>query len=83
MNIKIIIVVLAFIGLIMAAIGIDFYNKCKKDKKLSAASRNFLILLLVVFILLIVGTVIWWQAPVLSYALAHRADKLATQIWKV
>jgi len=55
----IIIVVLAFIGLIMASIGIDFYNKCKKDEKLSANSRNFLVLLLVVFILIIVGTIGW------------------------
>ena len=55
----IIIVVLAFIGLIMASIGIDFYNKCKKDEKLSAHSRNFLVLLLVVFILIIVGTIGW------------------------
>ena len=43
----------------MASIGIDFYNKCKKDEKLSANSRNFLVLLLVVFILIIVGTIGW------------------------
>ena len=55
----VVIVVLALIGLIMASIGIDFYNKCKKDEKLSANSRNFLVLLLVVFILIIVGTIGW------------------------
>ena len=62
----VVIVVLALIGLIMASIGIDFYNKCEKDEKLSANSRNFLILLLVVFILIIVGTIGW--------ALTQRSD---------
>ena len=53
----IIISLFAFIGLVMASIGIDFYNKCDKNKKLSKNSRNFLVVLLIVFIILIIGLI--------------------------
>ena len=53
-KIFILLIINAFIGLVIASIGIDFYNKCKKNEKLSVYSRNFLVLLLVVFILILV-----------------------------
>ena len=44
------------IGIAMASIGINFYNKCKKTThKLSKGNKTFLIWMLVVFILIIVA----------------------------
>ena len=46
--------IIGVIGIAMSAIGIDFYNKHKKRKKLSKNNRNFLYILLGLFCALIV-----------------------------
>ena len=44
------------VGIVMASIGINFYNKCKTNKELSRSAKNLLVGLLVGFIFLVVGT---------------------------
>ena len=51
----IIVAIVGILGIIMASIGINFYNKCKRKEALPKANMTILIILLVAFILLIVG----------------------------
>ena len=50
-------VIVGIVGIVMASIGINFYNKCKNGTPLPKSNRDLLIFLLVGFILLIVGTI--------------------------
>ena len=52
---SILFVIVGIVGIVMASIGINFYNKCKKGSDLPSTNKNILIFLLVGFILLIVG----------------------------
>ena len=52
---SILFIIVAIIGIVMASIGINFYNKCKRKEALPKANMTILIILLVAFILLIVG----------------------------
>ena len=52
---SILFVIVGIVGIVMASIGINFYNKFQRESDLSEANKNILIILLTVFILLIVG----------------------------
>jgi len=55
---SILFVIVGIVGIVMASIGINFYNKCKNGTELADSSKNFLIILLVGFSLLIIGVVV-------------------------
>jgi len=52
---SILFVIVGIVGIVMASIGINFYNKCKRGSELPKGNMTLLIWLLVAFILLIVG----------------------------
>jgi uncharacterized membrane protein len=66
---SILFVIMGIIGIIMASIGINFFNKCKNGTELPKANKHILIALLVGFILLI--TVIGAMAAVQVMAAAQ------------
>jgi len=52
---SILFVIVGIVGIAMASIGINFYNKCQRGRKLPKTNMTILIVLLIAFILLIVG----------------------------
>ena len=48
-------VIVGIVGIVMASIGINFYNRCKSGSELPQGNMTLLIILLIAFILLIVG----------------------------
>ncbi len=53
---NILLVIIGIIGIAMALMGIDFYSKYEKNKKLSKTGKNVLIGLLIVYIILLIGS---------------------------